>query len=105
MDLAELASNEDFKGLPTEEQRKVMSQNPDFSSLPVAEQDKVIARIPKGFAASPKGETQLRQGKPVREFLSSIYTPLLEMGGWYWARLPGPLPGPQVVRWALLSGR
>ena len=93
MDLAELASNEDFKGLPTEEQRKVMSQNPDFSSLPVAEQDKVIARIPKGFAVSPKGETQLRQGKPVREFLSSIYTPLLEMGGMVLGETAGAVTG------------
>ncbi|MFA6064073.1 MAG: hypothetical protein WC736_15900 [Gallionella sp.] len=81
MDLAELANNEDFKGLPKEEQRKVMMQNTDFSSLPAPEQDRVIARIPGGFAVPPQGETQLRQGKPVREFLSNIYTPLLEMGG------------------------
>lgn len=78
MDLAELVSNEDFKSLPKDEQRKVMAQNPDFSSLPVPEQDKVLARIPGGFANPPQGETQLRQGKPIREFLSNIYTPLLE---------------------------
>lgn len=81
MNLAELVNNEDFKGLGREEQRKVLLNNDDYSVLPKTEQDKVLDRVPGGFATSPEGETQLREGKPIREFLRSIYTPVLEFGG------------------------